>query len=103
VLYGEGKVGLYANATHQQFIREFLNLLPQKSRILDTVCGAGRYTSFLLEKGHSVVGIDQSQGMLAQAKAKFPNIRFEKIGLQEMAYQGMPRVEMEKQVGSVLN
>jgi len=88
-LYGEGKVGLYNNATHLQFIHEFLNLLVPKSTILDAACGTGRYTSFLLEKGHTVIGIDQSQGMLAQAKAKYPGVQFEKIGLQEMAYRAM--------------
>ena len=79
--------GVYSNITHQQFIQEFLGLLPQKSRILDAPCGTGRYLPFLLEKGHSIVGMDQSQGMLERAKAKFPGIPFEKVGLQEMAYR----------------
>jgi len=86
-LYGE-KWGLYNNTTHQLFIQEFLSLLPQSSSILDAACGAGRYEPFLLEKGHSVIGIDQSQGMLERAKARFPGIQFEKAGLQEMAYRG---------------
>jgi cyclopropane fatty-acyl-phospholipid synthase-like methyltransferase len=86
-LYGEGKSGLYSNLTHQRFIHEFLNLLPQRSSILDAACGAGRYLPFFIEKGHSVVGIDQSQGMLAFAKTKFPGVPLEKVGLQEMAYQ----------------
>ncbi len=85
-LYGE-KYGLYSNPTHQQFIQEFLSLLPQSSLILDAACGAGRYLPFLLEKKHSVMAIDQSQGMLARAKAKFPGVQFEKIGLQEMTYR----------------
>jgi cyclopropane fatty-acyl-phospholipid synthase-like methyltransferase len=85
-LYGE-KYGLYSNITHQQFIQEFLSLLPQSSKILDAACGAGRYLPFLLEKKHSIIAIDQSQGMLARAKAKFPGVQFEKVGLQEMRYQ----------------
>lgn len=85
-LYGE-KVGVYSNITHQQFIQDFLSFLPPKSSVLDAACGAGRYLPFLLEKGHDVLGIDQSQGMLANAKAKFPNVRFEKVGLQEMAFR----------------
>ena len=85
-LYGE-KWGLYNNTTHQQFIQEFLTLLSQRSIILDAACGAGRYLPFLIEKGHSIMGIDQSQGMLAHAKAKFPGVQFEKVGLQEMAYR----------------
>ena len=85
-LYGE-KWGLYNNTTHQQFMQEFLSLIPQGSTILDAACGAGRYLPFLLEKKHSIIGIDQSQGMLARAKAKFPAVQLEKVGLQEMAYR----------------
>ena len=84
-LYGV-KWGVYGNATHQQFIAKFLSLLPQHSIILDAACGAGRYMSMFLEKGYTVVGIDQSQGMLARAKAKFPTVHMEKVGLQEMSY-----------------
>jgi cyclopropane fatty-acyl-phospholipid synthase-like methyltransferase len=84
--YGE-KWGLYSTLTHQQFIREFLSLLPQSSTILDAACGAGRFLPFLLEQEHSIIGIDQSQGMLARAKAKYPAVQFEKVGLQEMAYR----------------
>jgi len=88
-LYREGKSGAYSNITHQKFIHEFLDLLSQKSKILDAACGAGRYIPFLLEKGHSIMGIDQSQGMLAQAKEKYTGVQFEKVGLQETVYQEM--------------
>ena len=85
-LYDE-QGGVYSNLMHQQFIQEFLSLLSPNSRILDAACGAGRYLPFLLEKGHSILGIDQSQGMLDRARVKFPEVPFEKIGLQEMAYR----------------
>src|SRR4030095_968012 len=85
-LYDE-KGGVYSNIAHKQFIQEFLELLPQKRRILDAPCGTGKYLPFLRAKGHSIVGIDQSQGMLERAKAKFPTVQFEKSGLQEMAYR----------------
>jgi len=85
-LYSE-EYGTYSNTTHQQFIREFLGLLPHSSTILDAACGAGRYLPFLLEKKHSVIGIDQSQGMLTSAREKFPTAQFEKVGLQELAYR----------------
>lgn len=87
-LYDE-KWGVYSNATHQQFLQKFLHLLPQPGTILDAACGAGRYMPMLLEKGHTVVGIDQAQGMLARAKAKFPTVHMEKMGLQEMIYSEM--------------
>jgi ubiquinone/menaquinone biosynthesis C-methylase UbiE len=34
--------------------------------------GTGQYLPFLLEKGHSIFGFDQSQGMLEISEAKFP-------------------------------
>ena len=85
-LYWE-KYGSYSNITHQRFIQEFLDHLSPNSTILDAACGAGRYEPFLLEKGHTVIGVDQSLGMLARAKEKFPNVQYRKIGLQEIAYQ----------------
>ena len=87
-LYGE-KWGTYSNTSQQQFLQEFLALLPHSSTILDAACGAGRYMGKLLEKGHSVIGIDQAQGMLDHAKVKFPSVHVEKIGLQEMDFQEM--------------
>jgi SAM-dependent methyltransferase len=57
--------------------------------ILDAACGAGRYLPFLLEKKHSIIGIDQSQGMLASAQARFPAVPFEQVGLQEMDFRGI--------------
>jgi SAM-dependent methyltransferase len=87
-LYWE-KYGLYSNITHQQFIKDFLGRLPPKSMILDAACGAGRYVPFLLEAGHSVMGVDQSGGMLERAREKFPEAQFEKLGLQEMAFEGV--------------
>jgi ubiquinone/menaquinone biosynthesis C-methylase UbiE len=79
--------GVYSNIAHQQFLQEFLSLIPENRNILDAPCGTGRYLPFLLEKGHSVVGIDQSQGMLERAREKFPTVQFEKLGLQEIAFQ----------------
>jgi ubiquinone/menaquinone biosynthesis C-methylase UbiE len=86
--------GVYSNIAHQQFLQEFLSLIPEHRNILDAPCGTGRYLPFLVEKGHSVVGIDQSRGMLEHAKAKFPTVQFEKLGfeklgLQEIAFQAL--------------
>ena len=85
-LYGE-KWGLYSNGTHQEYLQRLLDLLPRPGTMLDAACGAGRYLPLLLERGHTVIGIDQSGGMLAQAQTKFPAVQFEKVGLQEMAYR----------------
>jgi SAM-dependent methyltransferase len=84
-LYDE-KWGTYSNVSHQQFLQMFLWLFPEPGNLLDAACGAGRYLAALLEKGHAVTGIDQAQGMLVRARAKFPTVRLERLGLQEMAY-----------------
>jgi SAM-dependent methyltransferase len=81
------KYGLYPNESHLQFLKEFLELVPPNSTVLDAACGAGRYLSELIARGHTVIGIDQSQGMLDRARERFPEVQFENIGLQEMSYQ----------------
>jgi trans-aconitate methyltransferase len=40
----------------------------------------------LLDAGRHPVGADQSAGMLAQARGKFPHVAVEKVGLQELSY-----------------
>lgn len=80
------KWGTYSNASHREFIQKLLSLLAPRSTILDAACGAGRYMSFFLDQGHTVVGIDQSQGMLARARELFPAVQTEKLGLQEMSF-----------------
>ena len=45
-------------------------LLSGPGAILELACGSGRITSALLREGHSVVGVDCSQPMLARAAAR---------------------------------
>ena len=79
--------GLSANETHQEYLQKFLGRVTPRSTLLSAACGAGRYDGMLLEAGHSVVGIDQSAGMLARARERFPEARYEKVGLQEMDFR----------------
>lgn len=74
------------DASHRSFLHQFLALCPPGCTILDAACGTGKYWPLILQSGRSVVGIDQSQQMLARAHAKFPTQRTEKRGLQEMAF-----------------
>ena len=80
------RFGLYENAAHREYLQKFLERVPPHSSLLSAACGAGRYDGFLFEAGHSVVGLDQSAGMLARAREQFPEIRYEKMGLQEMDF-----------------
>ncbi len=57
---------------HVQYLEEFIRRVPPRSNVLSAGCGAGRYDGMLLDAGHSVVGIDQSKGMLARAREHFP-------------------------------
>lgn len=74
----------HINASHRSFLHHFLTLCPPGCTILDAACGTGKYWSLILDSGRSVVGIDQSQQMLWLASDKFPNMRTEKMGLQEI-------------------
>ena len=87
-LYGV-KFGLSVNETHREYLQKFLERVAECSTLLSAGCGAGKYDGTLLEAGHSVVGIDQSEGMLARARERFPEARYEKMGLQEMNFHEM--------------
>jgi 2-polyprenyl-3-methyl-5-hydroxy-6-metoxy-1,4-benzoquinol methylase len=84
--------GLYENKAHHAYLQRFLVLVDKDATILSAACGAGRYDGVLIEAGHPVVGIDQSEGMLARAREHFPlkqftGVRYEKMGLQEMNFR----------------
>ena len=68
-------------------LQAFLERVAACSAFLSAGCGAGRYDGMQLEAGHSVVGIDLSAGMLAQARKRYPNIRYEKRALHEMDFR----------------
>jgi SAM-dependent methyltransferase len=46
-------------------------------RVLDLGCGTGHLTQQIAERGASVVGIDSSVDMIAQARQNYPKLRFE--------------------------
>jgi ubiquinone/menaquinone biosynthesis C-methylase UbiE len=74
--------------THGRFVGRLIELCPPGGRILDAACGTGKYFGMVLDAGRRVVGTDQSAGMLAQARGKFPDVPLEKVGLQELVFDG---------------
>ena len=68
------------------FVERFLSLCPPEGLILDAPCGTGKYWQTILDAGRTIVGVDQSQGMLDKAKEKFPDVPTQKLGLQELDY-----------------
>jgi ubiquinone/menaquinone biosynthesis C-methylase UbiE len=73
---------------HRRFVEQVIASTPLGGRILDAPCGTGRYFPLVLEAGRSVVGIDQSAGMLAQAHAKHPDVVVERGRLDELGFDG---------------
>jgi len=76
----------YPATSHASFVKRLLDTTPADGTILDAPCGTGRYFPLVQEAGRHVVGIDQSAGMLAEARAKGIAVRLEHLGLQEMAF-----------------
>lgn len=62
-----------------QYGTDVLGLLAPRSRerILDLGCGTGHLTNLIAEAGAEVVGIDNSEAMIEQARTNFPGLRFE--------------------------
>lgn len=56
-------------------VRSLLDDLPV-GVALDAACGTGRHAEYLARLGHTVIGVDSSEEMLAIARAKVPSGRF---------------------------
>ena len=78
---------MYPVTVHVAFVDRLLATCPPGGTILDAPCGTGQYFAQVAARGYRVVAIDQSAGMLAQARARGIAERLEHIGLQEMAFE----------------
>lgn len=78
--------GTVVEETHRVYLQKFLQRVRPGGTILSAACGAGRFDGLLLEAGHSVVGIDQSAGVLKLAKEHFPQVEYKKMALHEMDF-----------------
>lgn len=76
----------YPTTSHSAFIERLLETCPADGIVLDAPCGTGKYFEMVRGSGRSVVGIDQSSGMLGQARARGIALRLEQVGLQELTF-----------------
>ena len=76
----------YPNETQQEWVQRLLATCPAGGTVLDAPCGTGRYFSLVEDAGLHVVGIDQSAGMLEQARRRGIATDLQHIGLQELPY-----------------
>ena len=77
----------YQGAAHRQFVDRLLATCPERGVILDAPCGTGRYFTQIAATGRRVVGVDQSAGMLAQARARGIAESLQQGGLQELSFE----------------
>jgi SAM-dependent methyltransferase len=71
---------------HRRFVTGLLERCPPGGTVPDAACGTGKYFGMVLDAGRRVVGTDQSTGMPARARARYPQVRLERVGLQELAF-----------------
>jgi SAM-dependent methyltransferase len=71
--------------SHAVFVARLAGLVRPGGAVLDAACGTGKYWPALLAAGLRVTGVDQSAGMLAQARRKHPEVPSHVLALQELA------------------
>lgn len=69
----------------EPIIRALLERIPA-GRALDAACGTGRYTRYMRARGHEVEAVDVSSAMIAQARARSPEVRFSVGSLEALPF-----------------
>jgi SAM-dependent methyltransferase len=77
----------YPSETQHDWVVRLLRRLPPDSMVLDAPCGTGKYFPLVAAAGHRVAGVDQSAGMLEQARARGIAVSLERLSLQDLAYR----------------
>lgn len=72
---------------HRAFVERFLSELPAGGKVLDAPCGTGKYFGMVLESGRSLLGVDHSGALLAEARAKLGVVPTENHDLQDLPYR----------------
>ena len=78
----------YSADVQYEWVARLLRTVPAGGTVLDAPCGTGRYFPLVTATGRRVAGVDQSAGMLAQARARGIAYSLERTTLQELSYTG---------------
>jgi SAM-dependent methyltransferase len=85
----DGGSAAYAEDWHSQPPPEDLHRLIRKffrpGITVDIGCGSGREVAWLEANGFPAIGYDASAGLLAEARARYPHLKFEAAALPELA------------------
>jgi SAM-dependent methyltransferase len=76
----------YPADTQERWVARLLRTVPAGGTVLDAPCGTGRYFPMVAAAGLRVAGVDQSRGMLAQARARGIAYSLERNALQDLSY-----------------
>ena len=78
----------YPNDAQRRWVGRLLADCVRGGVVLDAPCGTGRYFPTIAEAGLRVIGIDQSAGMLREARRRRIADAVHRVGLQEMSFRG---------------
>lgn len=71
---------------YDSFIDKWLQTM-QKGNILDVGCGGGNNCQYINEKdGFQAYGIDFSDGMIAEARKRYPNVKIRKMDMTNITF-----------------
>jgi len=78
----------YPADVQHEWVARLLRTVPAGGTVLDAPCGTGQYFPLVAAAGLRVAGVDQSAGMLAQARARGIAYSLEQNTLQDLSYVG---------------
>jgi cyclopropane fatty-acyl-phospholipid synthase-like methyltransferase len=76
----------YPSDLQREWVARALGLIQPGGIVLDAPCGTGKYFPVVAAAGHQVAGVDQSAGMLDQARERGIAFRLERVALQDLSY-----------------
>jgi len=76
----------YPTDVQHEWVARLLRTVPAGGTVLDVPCGTGQYFPLVAAAGLRVAGVDQSAGMLAQARARGIAYSLEQNTLQDLSY-----------------